>query len=125
MPKKESSEKSVEDFLEGKSAITHELFNHFVNEFFKIGKVKLLPAKTMIGVATPKKRIAYINQFGKNFINVVFMFEEPYYDNLCFQKVGQVPGQRQFNHHFRMLAKEDVNAEVKKFMKLAYQKGKE
>jgi len=34
-------------------------------------------------------------------------------------KIAQVPGQQQFNHHFRMYAKEDVNDEVKDFMKLA------
>ena len=79
------------------------------------------PAKTMIGIATSQKRIAYITQFGKNFIHVVFPFEKPYADNLCFQKIAQVPGDdKQYNHHFRMLAKEDVNREVIKFMKLAY-----
>jgi len=53
----------------------------------------------------------------------VFMFDREYSDNLCFQKVGKVPGQRQFNHHFRMLSTDDVNAEVRKFMKLAYEQG--
>ena len=77
----------------------------------------------MIGIATPRKRIAYITQLGKNFIHVVFPFEKPHADNLCFQKIAQVPGDQQYNHHFRMLAKEDVNDEVKKFMKLAYQLG--
>jgi hypothetical protein len=35
-----------------------------------------------------------------------------------------VPGDaKQFNHHFRMYAKEDLNREVLKYMKLAYQLG--
>lgn len=122
MAKKTSEKKSVEDFLEGKPAITHELFHHFVREFQKAGKVTLAPAKTMIGVATPEKRIAYITQLGKDFVHVVFMFDEPFENNLSFQKIAQVPGQKQFNHHFRMMAKEDVNAEVRKFMKLAIKK---
>lgn len=118
-------DKTLQDFLEGKSEHTRELFHHFVEQFQKAGRVTLHPAKTMIGIATSRKRIAYITQLGKKFVHVVFLFEEPHHDNLCFQKIAEVPGAtKQFNHHFRMLEKEDVNAEVKKFMKLAYQLGK-
>jgi hypothetical protein len=119
----EEGSKTLEDFLKGKSEITLDLFHHFIEQFRKIGKVELLPAKTMIGIATPRKRIAYITQLGKNFVHVVFMFDSAYEDNLCFQKIAQVPGTTQFNHHFRMLSKADVNAEVSKFMKLAYETG--
>lgn len=115
--------KEVSVFLSGKSAVTITLFDHFVREFQLIAPVTLLSAKTMIGIATPRKRIAYITQLGKNFVHVVFMFNKEYADNLCFQKVAKVPGQQQFNHHFRMLTEEDVNAEVKTFMKLAYEEG--
>lgn len=116
--------KSTADFLQGKSEHTLELFNYFVDQYTKLGKVTIHPAKTMIGIATPRKRIAYITQLGKNFIHVVFPFEQPYPDNLCFQKIAQVPGDaKQFNHHFRMYAKEDVTKEVVKFMKLAYKLG--
>jgi hypothetical protein len=107
-------------FLTGKSEHTLMLFHHFVNEFQKAGDVTLHPAKTMIGIANPHKRIAWITALGKNFIHVVFPFKQPYPDNLCFQKIAQVPGDMQFNHHFRMLQKEDVNDEVLEFMKLAY-----
>jgi hypothetical protein len=74
----------------------------------------------MIGISNSQKRIAWITQLGKNFIHVVFPFKQEYPDNLCFQKIAQVPGQQQFNHHFRMLSPEDVNAEALEFMKLAY-----
>jgi hypothetical protein len=78
----------------------------------------------MIGIATPRKRIAYITQLGKNFVHVVFPFAKAYEDNLCFQKIAQVPGEvKQFNHHFRMYTKDDVNAEVLSFMKLALKEG--
>ena len=66
--KPDSSNKTLEEFLDGKSPHTLALFNHFVDEFKKIGKVKIHPAKTMIGIATPRKRIAYITLLGKNFI---------------------------------------------------------
>lgn len=114
----------LQKFLEGKSEKAIELFDHFMSEFKKIGNVSVHPAKTMIGFATPRRRIAYVTQMGKKFIHIVFPFEVPYSDNLCFQKIAQVPGDtRQFNHHFRMLEKEDLNDEVKKFMTMAYRDG--
>jgi hypothetical protein len=110
----------LSNFLTGKSEQTLMLFHHFVNEFQKVAPVTLHPAKTMIGIANSHKRIVYITQLGKNFIHAVFPFKKPYPDNLCFQKIAQVPGDIQFNHHFRMLQKEDVNEEVIEFMSLAY-----
>lgn len=129
--KSSSNEKEIDDFLHRKSEHTLALFHHFVNEYKKIGKVSVHPAKTMIGIATARKRIAYITQLGKNFIHVVFPFEKPYPDNLCFQKIVQVPvpigrqagNDQQHNHHLRILAKEDINKEVLGFMKLAFKLG--
>jgi hypothetical protein len=74
----------------------------------------------MIGISNSHKRIAWVTQLGKNFIHVVFPFKQEYPDNLCFQKIAQVPGQEQYNHHFRMLNAEDLNEEVLGFMRLAY-----
>jgi hypothetical protein len=124
MPKASVEEKSLDHFLKGKSELTLSLFRHFIDEYQKIGKVSVLPAKTMIGIATSRKRIAYVTQLGKNFVHVVFPFEKPHTDNLCFQKIAQVPGDdKQYNHHFRMLSKEDLNKEVISFMKLAFKLG--
>jgi len=114
-------DKDLSNFLTGKSEHTLMLFHYFVNEFQKVGPITLHPAKTMIGIANSHKRVVYITQLGKNFINVVFPFKQPYEDNLCFQKIAQVPGDaQQYNHHFRMLQKEDVNEEVIGFMRLAF-----
>lgn len=111
----------LSDFLNGKSEHTVMLFDHFVVMFKTIGDVTLHPAKTMIGVVNGHKRIAWITQLGKNFVHVVFPFKQEYPDNLCFQKIAQVPGDaQQFNHHFRMYFLEDLNEEVLGFMKLAY-----
>lgn len=126
MAGKQSSEtaKSIDDFLKGKSQHTRDLFDHFIKQFKVVGSVTVHPAKTMIGIATPRKRIAYITQLGKDFIHVVFPFEKPYPDNLCFQKIAQVPGDtKQFNHHLRIHTKEDLNKEVQKYMRLAYELG--
>src|ERR1051325_11002957 len=114
---------TVEVFLSAKSDITVSLFHHFIGEYGKLDNITLHPAKTMIGIPNGDKRIAWITQLGKNFIHVVFPFKKPYPDNLCFQKIARVPGDDQFNHHFRMYYKEDVNEEVIQFMKLAYANG--
>ncbi len=116
--------KTIEELLSGKSAHTVELFYHFVQQYQLLCPVEVRPAKTMIGIATPRKRIAYISQLGKNFIHVFFPFAKPYSDNLCFQKIAHLPGNdKQFNHHLRLFYKEDVNEEVRHYMLLAYRLG--
>lgn len=111
----------IKAFLNGKSEYTLALFNYFVQEYQKLGNVVLHPTKTMIALGNPDKRIAWITQLGKNFIHVVFPFKELYKDNLCFTKIGQVPGNTtQFNHHLRIYQKEDINEEVLSYMRLAY-----
>lgn len=113
----------LEGFFLGKSGETISLFWHFAKSFQKLGPVSIHPTKSMIAFAATT-RIAYVIQLGKNFVDIVFPFDKPYSDNLCFRKIAQVPGSQQFNHHLRMLKKEDINAEVKKFMKLAFERGK-
>lgn len=113
--------RTIGDFLVGKSEHTIELFNYFTEVYNSIALIALHPAKTMIGISNTQKRIAWITQLGRDFVHVVFPFQQPYYDNLCFTKIAQVPGDnKQFNHHFRMMFKDDINEEVKGFMKLAY-----
>jgi hypothetical protein len=108
-------------FLTGKSEQTLSLFNHFITEYQKLAPVTIHPAKTMIGIANSHRRVAWVTQLGKNFIHVVFPFKQEHPNNLCFQKIAQVPGDaHQFNHHFRMYNVEDVNEEVLKFMQMAY-----
>ena len=97
------------------------LYHHFIKEFETIGEISVEATKTMIGISNRHKRIAWVTQLGKNFIHVVFPLREPHYDNLCFQKVAQVPGSNQFNHHLRVLNMEDINEEVLGFMRIAYQ----
>ena len=116
--------KTLEELTKGKSEHTVDLLHHFIQEFRNVGDITIRPSKTMIGIATSRKGICYVTQLGRNFIHVVFTFKEPYPDNLCFLKIAQVPGQQQFNHHCRIFLKEDVNREVKKFMKLAFELGK-
>ena len=114
----------IAQFLTGKSAHTLTLYHHFLTEFEKVGDILIEPTKTMIGISNAHKRIAWVTQLGKNFIHVVFPFGKPYKDNFCFQKIGQVPGSQQFNHHLRILHIEDINNEVLGFMQIAYKEEK-
>ena len=116
------NDKTLNDFLKGKSEHTIALFWYFVQQYQKVGKVTFHPTKSMIAFAA-KTRIVYITRLGKDFIDITFPFDKPHEDNLCFHKIAQVPGQQQFNHHFRMMREEDVNDEVLGFMKLAYEEG--
>lgn len=118
---KASEEKEIAEFTKGKSEHSLALLDHFIQNFKNVGDISLHAAKTMIGISNGNRRVAWVTQIGKNFIHVVFPFKKSYDDNLCFQKIAQVPGDSlQFNHHFRMLFTEDVNKEILKFMKLAY-----
>jgi hypothetical protein len=111
-------DKVLTDFLHNKSTITVALFWYFVETFQAISTVTIHPTKSMIAFAV-RTRIAYVIRLGKNFVDVVFPFDRPYEENLCFRKIAKVPGQQQYNHHLRIMQKEDINSEVKKFMKLA------
>ncbi len=114
------SDPEIEAFLAGKSTISLTLWHTFLQAFSRSGPISLNAAKTMIGIDNGKHRIAWVTQFGKNFLHVVFPFPVPYPDNLCFQKIAQVPGQTQYNHHLRIYFPEDINDEVRSFMDKAY-----
>ena len=116
------NDKTLGDFLNGKSAHTVGLFYHLVNEFQQIGEVTIHPTKSMIAFAA-RTRFAYVLQLGKNFVDLVFPFKAPYSDNLCFNKIRPVPGGDDYNHHLRLCFPEDINDEVRFYMKAAYQNG--
>ena len=116
------NERSVEDFLSGKSVTTIILYNHFIEELLKIGPFKLHPAKSRIAFAA-LIRFGYIKTLGKNFVDVAFTFNKPYTDNLCFYRIGEVPGGKYYQHYLRIYQKKDINTEVKKFMKMALDYG--
>lgn len=113
-----SEEKHLSDFLNGKTEYSLDLFRFFVAQLAEMGEIKLCATKSMIAIES-KSTFAYITQLGKNFVHVVIPFDQRYEDNLCFTKIAQVPGTSQFNHHLRIYFEEDVNEEVKRFLRLA------
>lgn len=116
------NERSLADFLKGKPAYSVGLFDHFVKEYQRIGKLAIHPKKSMITISG-KSGLAHVTQLGKDFIDIVFPFKERFEDNLCFVKIKTVPGTNDHNHYFRMYFEEDINEEVLGFMKLAYEMG--
>lgn len=116
------NEKTIEDFLKGKSAHTLSVFTHFISEYKKIAPVSLHPAKTRIAFVA-KIRFGYIHRLGKNYIDVVLQFNKPYTDNYCFHKIANVPDSNIYNHYMRLYSKDDINDEIKKYMQLAYENG--
>ncbi|TCC94055.1 hypothetical protein EZ428_04575 [Pedobacter frigiditerrae] len=107
----------------GKSDNSLVLFDHFILKFEEIGPIKLYATKSMIVIAADI-RFAYIINLGKSFVDVVLPFRELHEENLCFRKMVLVPGSNDYNHHLRIMHKEDINDEVFEFMKKAYANGK-
>ncbi|MBT3382382.1 MAG: hypothetical protein HN778_20050 [Prolixibacteraceae bacterium] len=116
------NERTVDDFLQGKSERTIELFHYFIAEYKKLGDFVLHPAKSRIAFAA-KTRFGYIHRLGKDFLDVVLTFDKPYKDNFCFYRIGEVPGGKIYQHYLRVLYKEDINDEVRKFMRMALESG--
>lgn len=116
-------DRTVGDFLVGKTETAIELFNHLISKIEEIGPVQLHATKSMI-VISAETRFAYVINLGKTFVDVVLPFKELYEDNLCFRKMAQVPGTNDFNHHLRIMFPEDINEEVTDYLKKAYANGK-
>ena len=116
------NERSVEDFLKGKSEKSIELFYYFIQQYQSIGEFKLHPARSRIAFAA-RIRFGYIHRIGKDFVDVVLTFYEPHHENLCFYRIGEVPGGKYFQHYLRIYNKEDINDEVRKYMKMAFEMG--
>ena len=112
---------SVESFLKGKTEKAIGLFNHFISEYKKVGDFELHPVKARVALLT-KMRFCSINKIGKDFIDIHFVLTKPYHDNLCFYRIENLAN-RFFVHHLKMFNRADINAEVKKFMRLAYDIG--
>ena len=116
-------DKTVGDFLIGKSDVSLVLFDTLISKLEEFGPVKLHATKSMI-VISAKIRFAYIINLGKTFIDVVLPFKALYEENLCFRKVALVPGSNDYNHHLRLMYSEDINQEVIHYLKKAYENGK-
>ncbi|MDQ7949054.1 MAG: DUF5655 domain-containing protein [Pedobacter sp.] len=116
-------DRTIGHFLNGRSEKALALFDQLIEKISDIGPVKLHATKSML-VISADVGFAYVIQMGKEFIDVVLPFETPYEDNLCFRKIGKVPGSNDFNHHLRIMSADDFNAEVCSYLAKAYANGK-
>ncbi len=112
---------SVEDFLSGKPQSMKLLFRYFLDAYGEIGPFEIHPVKSRVALLV-KMRFCSINRIGKDFISVHFVLTEPYEDNSCFYKIENLAN-RFFVHHARLETESDVNAELKKYMRMAYKVG--
>lgn len=113
------NDRTVEDFLKGKPAEILELFHFFLDEYRKIANFTLHPAKHRIAFVG-KTRYGYIHRVGRSFIDIVLHFPQAFEENFCFYKIATYPGAGVWNHYIRLQHKEDINEEVKKYLKMAY-----
>ena len=111
---------SVDSFLNGKAEKAIDLFNYFISEYRKVGDFELDPVKTRVALLT-KMRFCSINKIGKDFIDIHFVLTEPY-NNTCFYRIENL-ADRFFVHHLKISDRANINAEIIRFMKLAYDVG--
>lgn len=109
----------VSVFLKGKPPVAVELFLHFYEFYLSIGalETEIETTKTTIAFGADK-RYCYVYQFGKNFITGVLKINELHEDPEIFFKARPVSGTT-YVHHFRLYEKKDLNARLKKYMKMA------
>jgi hypothetical protein len=96
-------ERSLDEFLAGKTEHTLALYDKLIAEFEAIGSIRVHAAKSMICIGGGRN-FAYVIQLGKNFLDLVLPFKQTFPDNLCFRKIKPVPGSDDFNHHLRIQA---------------------
>src|ERR1043165_3598357 len=110
------NDKTIGDFVKGKSAVTVDLYEYFIEQLRGFGDFQLNATKSAIALSG-KVRFGHIHRLGKDYVDIVFYFNKACNDNLCFYKIANVPGSDQHNHYFRMCSMEDLNEEVMGYMK--------
>ena len=87
----------------------------------RVGDFELDPVRTRVALVA-KMRFCSINKIGKDFIDVHFVLTKEYNESKCFYKIDNL-GDRFFVHHIKIFNWEDINSEVIKYMRLAYEVG--
>ncbi len=109
------NDRTVESFLRGKSDAMVELYGHIEKVFKELGEVAVHPAKSQIGFAT-KRRFAFIPGIAKAHIDLALVMNEAFEDNLCFYRIGHIPGTEKYVHYARLLHPNDLNEELRMYM---------
>lgn len=112
------NERTIESFLEGKSERAIAIYHYFIQEFSKMGDFRLHPTKHAIGFAA-RIRFGCVFRLGKDYVDILFSFDRRYDDNLCFHKIAPLADSEFYNHYIRLYSEEDLNEEVRYYMKMA------
>jgi hypothetical protein len=112
---------TVADFLAGKPETSIALFNLFLSEYRTIGPFDLHPVKTRVALLT-KMRFCAINKITADHIDIHLVLTAPFKYTLCFYKIDNLAN-RFFVHHARLYDADDITAELKAYMTMAYQVG--
>ena len=112
--------RTVEDFFADKPAGGAELAREFIREVQKLGSVTLHPVKTRIALMVDV-RFAAINRISEDSIRGHFWLREHHQSNR-FEKIERL-GQRDWLYHFEISPTKPLDAEMRRFIKLAHQNG--
>ena len=112
---------TVDDFLKGKSGQSVQLFHDFLSVYGEIGPFDLHPVKTRVALLT-QMRFCSINKIGPDHIDIHLVLTSLFDETLCFYKIDNLAN-RFFVHHARLYNKDDITAELKKYMSMAYEVG--
>ncbi|HJP64530.1 MAG TPA: hypothetical protein VJ844_13880 [Mucilaginibacter sp.] len=112
---------TVDDFLKDKPAESVKLFHLFLAEYRCIGPFEIHPVKTRVALLT-KMRFCSTNKIGLNYIDIHLVLTAPFGHTLFFYKIDNLAN-RFFVHHARLYDAEDISAELKYYMAMAYEVG--
>jgi hypothetical protein len=108
---------SLAEFLEDKPPAAVRLFERFVAEVRKLGPVILHPVKTRVALMV-EVRFAAINRFGDGYIDGHLWLKQRV-ESDKFRRIEALAG-KDFVHHFRMASPDFVDAELRRYLRMAY-----
>jgi hypothetical protein len=111
---------SVEDFLKNKNSHLIRLFWFFIDEWEKIGGIKLHPVKTSVALLV-KVRFCRINRISRNKI-VGHLWLKQEVASRKFFKVEKI-GNSDYLHYFEVKSEAFIDDEFLEYMKMAYEIG--
>lgn len=112
---------TVEGFLAGKSERARDLFWFFIDEWKRIGSVKLHPVKTSVSIMNTV-RFARINRVKRDSI-VCHLWLKEKVESSKFFRIEKLPP-NDYIHHFEITDESFIDDEFRRYMKMAYDVGR-
>ncbi|TAK52498.1 MAG: hypothetical protein EPO24_15205 [Bacteroidetes bacterium] len=112
---------TVKEFFNGKPKEMYALYKYYLHEFKKFGPVIVHPVKTRIAFMV-EVRFSGVTRVGKNFLASGLWLTEPH-PNKKFSRIEKI-ADNCYLHRFKLYRKEDIDDELRAFMRMAYAVGK-